>query len=493
MTRKAVCLAAALFMAALNSAAIIQSYSLIPVLPAIFFWTAGDDVQPVRADVYAEYTAIVEREISLLLKGRLDGKFRTVSHPTGFHYGITYGTNAYYNKAALVTMDSLVKTGQDGKFILDGSFSSLYYQLLSSIDFELTGQDRQILDEKNAAIAVLAEGIIKEYTNAGFSFSVSGQPGGKLQEVFDRYEQLAAEYGGGDKLPPRLGLLRNAINKYELLVRSSLVLYNRWREGTARLDAARAHVENPGASNGGQQTDGNEYYAGYTPDKLPGAATLLHSLNTESNKITIKIHVKNTPAQTIAVFDTGASFSIPHTAAYPAQLTDSNETISIEISYTGITVIQVSPSELSVDRKTGWYDAQIVYEAVHNRGTETSGYRFIGSEFDIPDYFGEGKLFARLKTFVISRNPVVRIKMETSNTTYKPQEYSRAYRTVEAVLSAVLPEKHGYRVKLVDYLDNGQSNSIEFEWTDSEDGGVPLEQQTAFILGGVVAYPPDGM
>ena len=62
----------------------------------------------------------IQNQVSKLLATQLDGAFHVVIYPSGFDYRITYGNNAYYNRATLQDIDTLLGVTSDGQMDLTG-------------------------------------------------------------------------------------------------------------------------------------------------------------------------------------------------------------------------------------------------------------------------------------------------------------------------------------------------------------------------------------
>ncbi|HEY1094322.1 MAG TPA: hypothetical protein VGE61_06445, partial [Glycomyces sp.] len=94
----------------------------------------------------------LEGKIGEFLGTKLDGKFRTVSYPAGFNYGITYGPNAYYNAATLQDLESLLGTSSSGQLqIGTDRFSTLYRNVLGATVFGFSKADQEMMDKEDTA------------------------------------------------------------------------------------------------------------------------------------------------------------------------------------------------------------------------------------------------------------------------------------------------------------------------------------------------------
>ena len=152
----------------------------------------------------------IQNQVSKLLATQLDGAFHVVIYPSGFNYGITYGSNAYYNRATLQDIDTLLGVTSNGQMDLTGAgFSSLYAQIMQGVTFTFSQADTATINSQDQAASAQIASILTEFTNAGGTFTNPLPFGGKLQDVFN---QLTKQFGGLDKLPDSLNALRNAIS-----------------------------------------------------------------------------------------------------------------------------------------------------------------------------------------------------------------------------------------------------------------------------------------
>jgi hypothetical protein len=443
----------------------------------------------------------LESKVGEFLGKKLDGKFSTVAYPAGFNYGITYGPNAYYNPATLGDLDTLLAPSTGGQLSLgNGRFSSLYRQILGATVFGFSKADLKIMQDEDSAATAQIASILTEFNHAGGVLSKPLPFGGALQDVFD---QLRERYGALDNLPSSLSRLHNAIASYEEVAGRSMKLHNNYYEATALLNAARAAILKPSQANGGEEVGAGAYYVGYTPDKLPSANQLIGELKTDANAVSLNMtlsnfHEKSTdlsvsgrtgfsiPIADVASFDFGAS------ASYDlSTYTSSSSEITIDLNYKGVTIIGAAPSVLSPDGATGWYDGQMLGEILEKTGKDATGYQLQGSEFDVDELFGKGKALSRLKTFVISRQPEMSMTFKGGNASKVTSDMKvGAKASIDLFgLFRVGSASASYSVHKVDADSSDGSVTVTFGPPEPS-GTIPLEQQVAYVMGGVPSYPP---
>ena len=444
----------------------------------------------------------IQNQVNKILSTQLDGNFETVNYPAGFNYGITYGNNSNYNAATLQDIDTMLGLGSNGLLELTGNrFSTYYSQLLPNIAFTFSQADQQTMQKQDTAASGQIKSITTEFTNAGGTFSNPLPFGGKLQDVFN---QLTKAYGSLSNIPDSMNALRIAIASYKSIAAESYALHNKFYSATALLNAAQTNVIKPSATNGGMETSTGEYYVGYTPDKLPTANQLIGGLSTDGNAIEVELSLSNFSSKSSDLSISGKTgFTIPiedilditigGSASYNVSKYASSSTdITMNMQYKGVTFFPSMPSVLSTDLTSGWYAINVLKEVVQNTGKDRTGYKFTGTEYKVSDIFGDGKIFSRLKTFVISQQPV--IKMTVSGA--KASQIKTDLKVGASIdlklfdLFSIGSASANYSVTNID--DKSVSGSVTVTFGPPNiSGTTPIQNQIAYVLGGVPSYPPN--
>jgi hypothetical protein len=444
----------------------------------------------------------IEDKANSQLGNRLDGKFQMVNYPQGFNYGITYGNNAYYNEATLKDIDTLLGTSSSGGLeLISGDFSGCYLRLLQAVTFSFSSADNQVMNKQDTAAQAQIASILREFDNAGGSYTNPLPFGGKFQDVIN---QLNTQFKSLDNIPDTMNSLRNAIATYKTQAAESYALHSKWYEAQKRLDTVKANTQAPNGTNGGMQVDNTSYYVGYTPDKLPTVNQLLGWLQS-SNELTVSISTSYSDSTTTQLhIDGGASLSISSglfsfdfggSASYDeSRYTSSSSTMTITISYPGLTVFSALPSDVSKDNQQGWYANDILQEIVENTGVDATGYKLQGSEYDIDEIFGTGKKFSRLKTWVISQQPEISITFKGADTSKLQQDFKQdaSLKVKLFDLFTIGPVSETYKVKKIQ--TDSQTGEVSLTLgPPAVSGTIPLQQQVAYVLGGVASYPPNNI
>lgn len=453
-----------------------------------------------------EFTAKFEAAVATALGKKLDGKFSAVNYPNGFNYGITYGPNAYFNQATLKDLDGLLGTSSSGGLILTGGdFSTLYAQLLQTVGFVFSAKDAQTMQDQDTKAESQIASVLTEFENAGGEYSDPLPFGGKIQDVYD---QLLAQYGSIAKLPTSLGSLRNAIAAYQKIASQSYKLHESYYKATDRLNAAIDAVQYPTKENGGIQVNSAAYYVDYNHKKLPTVNKLIAELQNTKSQVKMSLVFNNFEAMSSQVsIQGGAKVSIPlgsilgislsASASYSVtKYTSSASTMTMNVSYPGVTTVAALPTELAANSLTGWYDNNILTQVADNSpdGNDFAhtGYAFLSGEYDPKKYFGVGKLFSRLKTFVISQEPTMELVFTGVDVSTVQTDF-KVGASAQLKLFGLFSLGSGqgeYQVKEVKTSSLAGQVTVTFGPASPPSGTVPLAQQVAYVLGGVASYPP---
>jgi hypothetical protein len=450
------------------------------------------------------FAKLVEKKVGDVLKTKLDGTFKSAPYPSGFNYALRYGNNGYYNEKTLETLDLLIATQEDGQLTLtENSFSGLYDKVLTSVDFKLSTQDQEKLAKADTAAAAYVQTVLKEFTNAGFKFTDPPPEGGKLQDIFD---QLETKYGTVEKIPVTFNSLRSAIINYKAKANASYVLHSRWGEATLRVNAAKDAIEAPTDENGGEQIGEEAFYVGYTRDKLPSPDRLLKELDNTKNQIKVTLTISNFSGNEADLQIDGSPsvrvnlgwllrFEAKSKVAYDlSTFTRQSSSLTISLTYQGITIVSAQPTALTSNNQKGWYDNLILKEVLEKTGKDVTGYQLVGGEFDVKELFGPGKQLGRLKTYVISQPPVMEISAKEVNIS-SAREHFVEKTTFDVSLFGIFSldqSSQSYEVRKVSYDEKSSSFSASFSGPGI-DKELPSDEQVAYVLGGVPVYPPTNL
>ncbi|TDM08444.1 MAG: hypothetical protein C4K60_03055 [Ideonella sp. MAG2] len=184
--------------------------------------------------------------------------------------------------------------------------------------------------------------------------------------------------------------------------------------------------------------------------------------------------------------------SIGGSASYDlSRYTSSGSSVNMSFNYPGITLVPATPSPLSLDNSTGWFDMEILTEVVANSGKDATGYALQGSAFSVADVFGVGKALSRLKTFVICQAPTITMVFTQANNSLITSDLQvNASIKLDLFGLFTLGSASGsYQVH--DVKQDSQAGTVTVTFGPPVvSGTIPLQQQVAYVLGGVASYPP---
>ncbi len=108
------------------------------------------------------------------------------------------------------------------------------------------------------------------------------------------------------------------------------------------------------------------------------------------------------------------------------------------------------------------------------------------------ELFGEGGRLSRLKTFVVSRQPDMSMTFKGANSHKVTSDMKvGAKASIDLLgLFRVGSASADYSVKQVNESSSDGSVTVTFSAPEPS-GTTPLQQQVAYVMGGVASYPPN--
>lgn len=462
------------------------------------------------------FAKAIQDKVNQTFSSTLGGTCETVNYDPGFNWGMQFGPNAYYNAKSLNNLDLLVAKGTNEILTLPGStFSNLYNTVLGSVAYGFSEADyHRMQTEDHNADAILQNLVsntgawVTEVAPFPNPLPDDIFPPNKLQYVI---ATLTSKFGKDgvlniDDIPDALQSVRTQLQDYKVAAAFSFAQRSRSSSAMVQLNAAKKNSKTPSATNGGLETGPSTYGIPFTG--IPNQNIINGDLQTKppTNSVSVNLsfsQFSSTASQLsiggsagISVGLDFLSFSIGGSSSYSvSKYASSGFTMTVDVTYPGITIIGTAPTNLATDCKTGWFSGapagSILSEVVKNSGKDATGFQYQGSEISIPDTFGPGKAFSRLKTWVICQQPTMKM-------TFKGGESSKIATDFKQNASA--------SVKLFGLFSIGSvSESYEVQKTDSQSstgevtvtmgppkviGNTPSQDSTAYVLAGVASYPP---
>ncbi len=454
----------------------------------------------------------IKRAATQLLGSELDGPFSVVSYPPGYNFFVVFGQPPYWNSATLGEIDQLCAEDESGIATLIGSrFSALYASILKNVVYKQSSADKQNLGTLQQKFGSQTKVAISAY-EAAFGTVTQQQiddskcwPANKLGYI--QYIVSLKYNDDPQQIPAIYASFASAYLQLISLGKDLNSIASRPGAAQEQLNAAITHTANPSAANGGWQTGESRFGVSYTG--LPAVTAIVGSLATNDRKLTV----------TLELIDNGSPMSLDPpgidqsragqtaiqlpkamvhvelgkltSAASQAigTLSGGQSKIDMVIVYPGVTILQANPLELSADLTTGWYSLSILSDVAQKTGGDVSGFQLYGSNMKVSELFGQGKTFARVKTFVISREPTIQLTFYGAD----PDTIRNQFKQGEAAQFDVAgtlsygSTSSGLNVQNVDVVGG---NTVVTLAPPTITGTIPSDAQTAHVIGGVLDFPP---
>lgn len=455
-----------------------------------------------------DFAQALQQKLNAAFSSQLNGKFCPMNVPNGFYWGIQYGPNNYYNNKALDQMNLQPIMGSNDMMTVGGSdFITQYNGILQNIVYAFSPADQKTMATEASNASNEIQSVIDTWeTDMGTitPTEISDSkcvPANKLGYIAYKVQDT----WGGDvnKIPSAMNQFKMAYQTYQVAAQVSFQLQSASAAAMAKLVAARANSLNGTAKNGGLQTGATNYHAPFGP--FPRQNKINGDLQTLTNKAEIKMSMSQfSSKQTSLKVSGGASFSIPvldllsidfgASASYSLDtFASSGSSVDIDIVYEGITFVgaPLTAANLTTNNLKGWYDNQIITQAIGNTDQSQTGYSLTGSTYPVSKYFGTGKEFARIKTWVISQQPKISMTFcnaDTSSVTSHFQENASVGIKLFGLFN-IGGAKQSYSVSKVDTTSKAGCVTVEMG-PSKIIGTTPSDSATAYVIGGVPSYPP---
>ena len=453
------------------------------------------------------FITALEGKVASMLSSQLDGEFKSMSVPNGLYRGIQFGPNNYYNEKFLDQINLQAITNNNGMMSLGNTeFTSLYNGILQSITFEFSDADKDALQKDRDAYAAQIQAVIKTWesdyapiTNADLKDAVPPTKLGYIQE------QVVKHWGSVENIPSSMQEFKDAYSSFQISAQSANRLTMQSATAMNRLKAAIANIKAPSAGNGGLEVAAGKYALPFGP--FPTQNYVNNHYQSDSSSVTINMKLDNFSSKSSHLsIDASVGFSIPildflsigfkGSTHYSLDKYASSETvITMSTKYNGITVIgaPLTDSALSTNNKSGWYANDILSQAIANKDGQKTGYSLRGDMYPVDEYFGEGKKFSRIKTWVVSREPTITMQFCGADTDSVVSDF-KEQSTVSIKLFDLFTigsVSQSYEVQTVDTHSVAGCVTVVLAPPKSQSGTTLSGDSTAYVIGGVPSYPPD--
>lgn len=449
------------------------------------------------------FNSYLEEQVEQKLSTLIPQGFRALQYPAGFNYMTNSGLG--YNLLTLQCLDSLYAEDEETAFpyIKSDRFSTLCYNVLQSSRYTLSKASEKKVNDCLIKYQGQATTVIKEYQRSGLPKLTSTEQAAAIHEI---YENCAEAFHGEvdmdcSIIPDSYLTFKIALQTLNNMAGDAAQLVMLTGNKNSLLNLVIKNIATPTEKNGGLPTDNSliPYYVGY--DKIPDPNSLISSLTSSGNSLSISISGKTYNSNEVMVhMENQATFVIPilnllsievdHKSTFDMNTLKSDEMqFSTEITYSGLTPLAVEPTALSATGNTGWFaETGILKELYDKTGQDIDGFKLIDTRYDVDTLFG-GDL-AYLKTMLLSQVPTIKITFSHIN-----MEYAHSCFTTENIVDVKLFDfidigghTNSYKTEDVTFHDDEQSVTLTFSAPEAS-GTLPAEQQTAYVMGGVPYYP----
>lgn len=438
-----------------------------------------------------EWNKSVTNAVESTLGSKLDGSFIAANYTPGFNYAVK---QQYYNADSLSTLDSLVVITNDIPTLSD-HFSTLYKRVIGNLEYGFSEHDKKLMNEEETCHGSLVGSIINDYMESGLDDTPQKYP--TIFYITQRIKEVTKTgYLHLDtKQYPSLAPLCRKLSEYTRLSTYTNKMQDAWDLADNRMKAIYENISNPSDNNGGLKTDACTFMIGW--DKLPETQQLLKELKKEDSiSISLKTdHIDS--SSSLLKIGTETSVKVPFfwffniktdnkTSIDLSRFTQNGSSITINVTYKGLTMLGAIPTPLTENNAKGWFAPDILRDAAIKSKTDSTGYRLHGSEFNPDTLFGKNGTLKRLKTFVISQEPEIKLQFHNFNVSSMKEIFNTSSNVSFSLLGGLVRGtiNHNYTLQNESYDSQSQTLSVTISPTPIGESGS-IGKQTAFVLGGV--------
>lgn len=458
-----------------------------------------------------EFTSEIISQLKKLFSTQLDGTFSMINWSAGFHYFIQYGSNNYYNINALHDIDIMpipITPDSDTFKFSNQYFSTLYCSILKDARYVFSQADQGKINTESDKTSELQITVQNEWKNVRHKPTAEEKAAAQVETDMDYivYEVMNDEQlqplldGDVDKVPPQYASFGSAYLDFQNAAQFTLKMNRTRNDANNMLKSAINNTLTPSDANKGMQTDTKEYYVRY---EIPDATKIYNDLNNTGNiiKVVLSLEDFTSTDATLNINGKGKipvsyksifSIKVDSKAEYNlSQLKTSDLSLEIEMTYPGVTLVSTRPTAQSAKGDTWWYNNLILKEIVENDGKDATGYKLMSTEFPVSKYFGNGQEFRRIGTFVISKAPTIKMTFTSSQLSDISTYFTQSAKAKIKILG-------------IDFISASENYTIDQVDTISREGKIQItlcppvdtvqtanQDKTAYILGGVISYPPN--
>lgn len=451
-------------------------------------------------------------KVSSLMGSQLPGKFQMVNYPPGFRPAVQFGSPPVYNSTMLDAFNATLEVGTNALLTLgNAQFSTVYFNILAGASYQYSTADNKVVNDPNIQNQQIA--VVNTATSGGFAtqFKVATPVTYYLviKAVLENFSDNKTDWSSSNISAAAKGLGNAGFASLQAAVASSTqqlaplnAILNAQSVAEGELTAAQNNTQNPSSSTGGLDIGDSKYYVGWTP--MPTNNQIQGGLQ-GAGSVSINVQASNFEASDAHLsIDGSGGFTIPILDCLDIGLsakssydwskhTSSSSSLNMTLDYEGVSLVQIDPMTLSADHQTGWYDETLLQSIIKGSGNpDISGFKIpTSSQYNIADTFGAGKLFSRMRTFVVSQAPTIKMVFSADQAEAVTSQFKEDSSVTAKLFGVFTVGAFNESYSITKVHKDSASGSVTVTMAPPKiTGTVPIQQQVCNILGGVADYPP---
>ncbi len=446
----------------------------------------------------------ISRRIAAYLGAQIEPGFRVIRYPPGYNFNVQYGMPVMWNPHTFGLIDQICRLdGPHSASMTGSSFSAEFAAILASVGYHTSTADIRAQKQAIGDFDRQGDRVVQVFeAEFGPITAAMIQASGAVPRTKPGYVSwyVGAHYPGTPpRFPPVLASFSAAYAAWLSLGETVEKSARQAQAAAALVSAARAHSIHPGAGNGGFPTGPSAWSVAYCG--LPTNNQINAGLDNRQSTVSVTIDVEDAGAGMASLsLDRQSLGRVPRTdlrlsvaaapedTARPVDPWAAARHVGLEIVYTGITAIRADPVSLSADRQSGWFSLPILQQIVAKTGKDVTGLQLQGSAFSIDALFGPGGSFARVQTFVIAQQPTVKMTFRGTNLDALAGQVTTDQAAQLSLGKIVSLGVDGRDYRVLDMQSTGTELTVTLGAAPPS-GTVPLIDQTAHVIGGVIQFP----
>jgi hypothetical protein len=474
-------------------------------------------VADTNVDVLSTFYQSIAKQAQSVL-GNVLGNITPVPIEIAGHGNFPYNyldMNTNFSINTWTFLNSVMQAGEHGGVAFGQPLTNAYSTLISALSYQYSKADNTTLEKYTISSQQDATNLVRAYeqtfgpiTQAQLTaanqdtkldyiinYKVQNAWAGKNAPLTLTNNNIANLTDVLPELPASAQPLLGLISTYLGDLVSVLGLINSRGAASTLLTNLKRNTTAPTTGNGGISTSDGAMHVAFSIKEAMAAIDT--ALANTANQFTITFHVSNytEDSTTVSVSGQGAGvipigdflgIDVGASASYNMHtLNTQGDELDVTLTYTGVTLVDASPSLYQEDTKTGWFDPEPLREAVANHQQEVSGFQL--TPWPTTYNFAAGGNFGYLSALIISAYPTVTISYANGS--------SSDYESKVTQSASVGVSLFGIRLGGVEQSfsqgkikQHAQGAGFDITFAPNPPSGSALDQ-TAYIIAGNVEYP----